>query len=57
MPGKYVEVHTVSDVQLTMDFARRHRLRLVIKNTGHDYKGRSSAPDALALWYIIVPSW
>ncbi|PKY04641.1 FAD-binding domain-containing protein [Aspergillus campestris IBT 28561] len=50
VPRKYVEVHTVEDVQRTMEFAHRHRLRLVIKNTGHDYKGRSSAPDALALW-------
>jgi len=23
---------------------------LVVKNTGHDYKGRSSAPNSLALW-------
>ncbi|PLN78528.1 FAD-binding domain-containing protein [Aspergillus taichungensis] len=50
VPGKYVQVESVEDVQRTVEFARRHRLRLVIKNTGHDYRGRSSAPDALALW-------
>ncbi|KAL3458399.1 hypothetical protein BJX64DRAFT_301938 [Aspergillus heterothallicus] len=50
VPTKYVEVQSVEDVQRTMVFARENNLRLVIKNTGHDYQGRSSAPDSLALW-------
>lgn len=54
MPGKYVQVQSVEDVQRTVEFARRHRLRLVVKNTGHDYRGHSSAPDALALWCVIL---
>jgi len=33
-----------------MTFAQQHGIPLVIKNTGHDYKGRSSAPNSLALW-------
>lgn len=40
----------MSDVQAALSFAQNHSLPLVIKNSGHDYKGRSSAPDALALW-------
>ena len=54
VPGKYVQVQSVEDVQRTVEFARRHRLRLVVKNTGHDYRGHSSAPDALALWCVIL---
>merc|ERR1719264_864960 len=30
-----------------VNFARDHNLRLVVKATGHDYYGRSSAPDSL----------
>jgi hypothetical protein len=50
VPNYYVEVQQVSDVQKTMEFAQEHGIPLVVKNTGHDYKGRSSAPNSLALW-------
>ncbi|KKK21133.1 hypothetical protein P175DRAFT_0507165 [Aspergillus ochraceoroseus IBT 24754] len=50
VPYKYVEVQSVEDIQETLQFADKNHLRLVIKNTGHDYEGRSSAPDSLALW-------
>jgi hypothetical protein len=33
-----------------MSFAWRHAIPLVIKNTGHDYRGRSAAPNSLAIW-------
>lgn len=39
-----------SDIAAAVDFARQHRLRLVIKGTGHDYLGRSNAPDSLLVW-------
>src|SRR5438477_3116753 len=39
-----------SDVVAAVKFARRSRLRLVIKGTGHDYLGRSNAPDSLLGW-------
>jgi hypothetical protein len=45
-----VAAESAKDVALAVDFARRHHLRLVIKGTGHDYLGRSSAPHALLLW-------
>ncbi|KAL4786088.1 hypothetical protein BJX76DRAFT_346522 [Aspergillus varians] len=35
---------------LTLLFAKDNGLRLDVKNTGHDYLGRSSAPDSFALW-------
>jgi FAD/FMN-containing dehydrogenase len=38
------------DVQLAVQFAHAHGVRLVIKGTGHDYLGRSSAPDSLLVW-------
>lgn len=30
--------------------ARRHNIRLIVKNSGHDYLGRSSAPNSLSIW-------
>ena len=50
-PSAYAVVATdASDVALAVDFARTHDLRLVIKGTGHDYLGRSSAPNSLLVW-------
>ena len=33
-----------------MNFAREHGVKLVIKGAGHDYKGRSCAPNSLLVW-------
>lgn len=33
-----------------VNFAREHGVRLVVKGTGHDYLGRSNAPDSLLVW-------
>lgn len=30
--------------------ARKHNVRLVVKSTGHDYIGRSVAPNSLSIW-------
>ncbi|KAM0482017.1 hypothetical protein ACHAPX_003351 [Trichoderma viride] len=46
----YINVSDVSHVQAGLSFARKHRVPLIVKNTGHDYKGRSSGPGSLALW-------
>ncbi|KAI6361597.1 hypothetical protein MCOR25_006437 [Pyricularia grisea] len=37
-------------VQAGVDFARNHNIRLVVKNSGHDYLGRSNAPFSLSIW-------
>ncbi|KAL4886476.1 hypothetical protein BJY04DRAFT_228338 [Aspergillus karnatakaensis] len=50
VPWMYVEARSVEDVQKTLQFAREQGLRLVVKNTGHDYLGRSSVPGSLGLW-------
>ncbi|KAK8122050.1 hypothetical protein PG984_010720 [Apiospora sp. TS-2023a] len=38
------------DVQAAVKFAQEHEVRLVIRNTGHDYLGRSTGAGALAVW-------
>src|SRR4051812_10208965 len=39
-----------SDVQNTIAFAASKNIRLVIRNTGHDYLGRSTGAGSLAVW-------
>ena len=46
----YVEARTANDISETLNFVRKHGIRLSIKNTGHDYFGRSSAANSLAIW-------
>lgn len=45
-----VAVENTNDVVQTILFAKKHRLKLVIKGTGHDYLGRSNAQNSLLLW-------
>lgn len=45
-----VAAETAEDIAAAVGFAREHELRLVVKGTGHDYLGRSSAPDSLLVW-------
>lgn len=37
-------------VQLAVNFARNTGVRLVVKNTGHDFLGKSGGRDALSIW-------
>lgn len=45
-----VNISNVAQIQLAVNFARSLNLRLVVKNTGHDYNGRSTGYGALSLW-------
>jgi hypothetical protein len=45
-----VNVSNVAQVQLAVNFARNANLRLVIKNTGHCYLGKSLGAGALSIW-------
>ncbi|KAG0031158.1 hypothetical protein BGZ82_007101, partial [Podila clonocystis] len=45
-----VKATSVADVQEAIRFAYKHNIRLTIKNTGHDFLGRSSAPSSIGLW-------
>ncbi|KAI1436360.1 hypothetical protein GGR50DRAFT_651932 [Xylaria sp. CBS 124048] len=40
----------VGDYQKTLAFAKARNLRLVIRNTGHDYFGKSTGAGALEIW-------
>ncbi|KAI0901030.1 FAD binding domain protein [Annulohypoxylon nitens] len=52
--GNYVDftvnVSSASDVVAGLQFAQKHNVRIVIKNTGHDYLGKSTGKGALGLW-------
>ncbi len=37
-------------VQLGVQFARQNNIRLVVKSSGHDFVGRSNAPNSLSIW-------
>ena len=39
-----------ADDAAAVDFAREHRVRLVVKGGGHSYVGGSNAPDSLLVW-------
>ena len=50
-PSTYgVVAHTPKDVAAAVNFARIHRLRLVVKGGGHSYQGTSNSPDSLLIW-------
>lgn len=40
----------VAQIQLAINFARNNNLRFVVKNTGHDFCGRSTGAGALSVW-------
>jgi hypothetical protein len=52
--GTYVQyvvnVNPIQDVQTTIALTHKHNIRLVIRNTGHDYFGKSTGAGAVALW-------
>ena len=50
LPALGVRAAAPDDVVAVMQFVNRTRVRLVIKATGHDYNGRSTAEGALLLW-------
>ena len=54
IPDYYIDVRKVQDIQAGFRFAEEHNIPLVIKNTGHDYKGRSTGRRSLAIWYVNV---
>ncbi|KAF9561165.1 FAD-binding domain-containing protein [Agrocybe pediades] len=56
VPPFYIDVQSSNDVVEAMNFAKNTGTTLVIKNTGHDFKGRSSAPNSLALWMLHMKS-
>jgi hypothetical protein len=50
-PSVYaVAARTIGHVVAAVNFARTHKLRLVVKGGGHSYQGTSNAPDSLLVW-------
>ncbi|KAF4595165.1 RNA polymerase II mediator complex component SRB4 [Ophiocordyceps camponoti-floridani] len=49
-PPYVINASTAGHVKTGIDFARNHNIRLVVKNSGHDFIGRSVAPGALSIW-------
>ncbi|PYH85196.1 FAD-binding domain-containing protein [Aspergillus uvarum CBS 121591] len=52
--GNYVDyavnVSTPAHISATLKFAYEHNIRLVIRNTGHDYNGKSTGAGGLGVW-------
>ncbi|UKZ74474.1 hypothetical protein TrVFT333_002142 [Trichoderma virens FT-333] len=49
-PAYVVNASTAEHVKIGIDFARKYNVRLNVKNTGHDYLGRSNSPGSLSIW-------
>ncbi|WYZ41092.1 hypothetical protein EsH8_IV_001433 [Colletotrichum jinshuiense] len=45
-----INVSSAADVITGLNFAKKNNVRVSIKNTGHDYIGRSNGEGSLALW-------
>ncbi|KAF1993409.1 FAD-binding domain-containing protein [Amniculicola lignicola CBS 123094] len=49
-PVYVVDARTVRHVQLAVNFARHSNIRVVIKNSGHDFNGRTMGGHSLSIW-------
>jgi FAD/FMN-containing dehydrogenase len=49
-PVYVANVSTVADVQAAANFARSTNVRVIIKNTGHDFSGKSLGGGSLSIW-------
>jgi len=45
-----VDVRSAVDIVAAISFAKAHNIRFVIRNTGHDFLGRSTGAGALSVW-------
>jgi hypothetical protein len=45
-----VNVSCPEHISTAIKFATKYNIRLVVRNTGHDYNGRSTGAGALAVW-------
>lgn len=50
VPTYAVAAESEGDVSAAVKFAKKHKIKLVVKNTGHDYLGRSSGAGSLSIW-------
>ncbi|CAO3564949.1 unnamed protein product [Mortierella alpina] len=50
IPVYTVNATSVRDIQSAVKFASKHHIRLAVRNTGHDFLGRSTAASSLSIW-------
>ncbi|KAF7329138.1 FAD-binding domain protein [Mycena kentingensis (nom. inval.)] len=50
VPVLATAAESIADIQASVRFAARHNLLLIIKNTGHDFLGRSSGKGSFSIW-------
>ncbi|KAG8711699.1 hypothetical protein FRC08_015569 [Ceratobasidium sp. 394] len=50
VPTYSVAAVGADDISKAIKFASKHNVKLVVKNTGHDYLGRSSGAGSLSIW-------
>ncbi|KUJ21514.1 FAD-binding domain-containing protein [Mollisia scopiformis] len=56
-PVYVVNATNVKQIQIAVNFARNRNIRLVIKNTGHDFNGRSTGAGSLSIWTHYLKSF
>ncbi|KAF4609837.1 hypothetical protein G7Y89_g15786 [Cudoniella acicularis] len=49
-PSYVVNATTVKQIQLAVNFARNAGIRFVVRNTGHEFSGKSGGAGALSVW-------
>ncbi|KAL7269882.1 hypothetical protein RUND412_007436 [Rhizina undulata] len=49
-PNYVINASSVLDIQVAVNLARNLNMRLVVKNTGHDFSGKSSGANSLSVW-------
>ncbi|KAF9965083.1 hypothetical protein BGZ70_005430 [Mortierella alpina] len=50
VPVYTVNATSVRDIRRAVRFASKHHIRLAVRNTGHDFLGRSTAASSLSIW-------
>ncbi|KAI0743048.1 FAD-binding domain-containing protein [Daedaleopsis nitida] len=50
VPEIGVDARSAGDIQAAVRFAAEHNLKLVVKNTGHDFLGRSDGRGSFMVW-------
>ncbi|KAH7125831.1 hypothetical protein EDB81DRAFT_764928 [Dactylonectria macrodidyma] len=49
-PSYSINVTNVAQIQLAVNLARNTNMRLVVRNTGHDFLGKNTGEGALSVW-------
>ncbi|KAH7060667.1 hypothetical protein B0J12DRAFT_340423 [Macrophomina phaseolina] len=49
-PSYIVNVTSVANIQLAVNYARNRNLRLTVKNKGHDFNAKNTGAGALSVW-------